>query len=65
MDIIYQIMDAVLPASLFQYTFMKNALLALLLLTPLLALLSFCIFERRGPVDPGRADGCLNQERIA
>ena len=47
MDIIYQIMDAVLPASLFQYTFMKNALLALLLLTPLLALLGTMAVNKR------------------
>ena len=47
MDIIYRIMDAVLPASLFQYTFMKNALLALLLLTPLLALLGTMAVNKR------------------
>ena len=47
MDIIYQIMDAVLPASLFQYAFMKNALLALLLLTPLLALLGTMAVNKR------------------
>ena len=40
-------MDAVLPASLFQYTFMKNALLALLLLTPLLALLGTMAVNKR------------------
>ncbi len=39
METIYRIMDAILPFSVFRYAFMKNALLALLLLTPLLALL--------------------------
>ena len=47
MDTIYRIMDALLPASLFQYTFMKNALLALLLLTPLLALLGTMAVNKR------------------
>ena len=39
MDLIYQAMDAVLPFEPFLYAFMKNALLAMVLLTPLLALL--------------------------
>ena len=39
MDFLYRVMDAVLPFEPFRYTFMKNALLAMLLLTPLLALL--------------------------
>ena len=39
MDGIYRVMDAVLPFKMFQYGFMKNALLALLMLTPLLGLL--------------------------
>lgn len=39
MDTIYRIMDFLLPFPIFRYAFMKNALLALLLLTPLLALL--------------------------
>ena len=40
METVYRVMDALLPFELFRYAFMKNALLALLLLTPLLALLS-------------------------
>lgn len=39
METIYAIMDVVLPFDLFHYTFMKNALLAMLLITPLFGLL--------------------------
>ena len=39
MNIIYSIIDFLLPFEAFEWTFMKNALLAILLLTPLLALL--------------------------
>ncbi len=39
MNILYSIMDAVLPFHWLDYTFMKHALLALLLLTPLFGLL--------------------------
>ena len=39
MDTIYSILGAVLPLEAYQYSFMKNALLAILLLTPLLGLL--------------------------
>lgn len=39
MQTIYTIIDALLPIEAMQFTFMKNALLALLLLTPLLGLL--------------------------
>ncbi len=39
MEGIYQIMDTLLPFEAFQFTFMKNAFLAILLLTPLLGLL--------------------------
>ena len=39
MDVIYSIMDAVLPLEALQFSFMKNAFLAILLLTPLLGLL--------------------------
>lgn len=38
-DAIYRLMDAVLPLEALQFTFMKNAFLAILLLTPLLGLL--------------------------
>ena len=47
MDVIYQIMDTLLPFDLFRYAFMKNALLALLLLTPLLALLGTMAVNKR------------------
>lgn len=39
MDAIYAVMDAVLPFEMFSYMFMKNALLAMLLITPLFGLL--------------------------
>lgn len=39
MDAIYRLMDAALPLEALQFTFMKNAFLAILLLTPLLGLL--------------------------
>ena len=39
MDTIYSILGAILPSEAYQFTFMKNALLAVLLLTPLLGLL--------------------------
>ena len=39
MNVIYSIIDFLLPFEAFEWTFMKNALLAILLLTPLLALL--------------------------
>lgn len=39
MDVIYGVMDTLLPFSMFSYTFMKNALLAMLLITPLFGLL--------------------------
>ena len=39
METIYSILGAVLPSEAYQFTFMKNAFLAILLLTPLLGLL--------------------------
>ena len=39
MDTIYSILGAILPSEAYQFTFMKNAFLAVLLLTPLLGLL--------------------------
>ena len=39
MDIFYNVLDALLPLEAFRFTFMKNAFLAVLLLTPLLGLL--------------------------
>lgn len=47
MSTIYRVMDALLPLECFRLTFMKNALLALLLLTPLLALLGTMAVNRR------------------
>jgi zinc transport system permease protein len=39
MDAIYRVMDTILPIEALQFGFMKNAFLAILLLTPLLGLL--------------------------
>ena len=39
MEAIYAAMDVLLPFDMFSYTFMKNALLAMLLITPLFGLL--------------------------
>lgn len=46
MEVIYQFMEKVLPFSWVQYDFMKNALLAILIITPLFALLGTMIVER-------------------
>ena len=43
----YAVMDALLPFAIFRYSFMKNALLALLFLTPLLALLGTMAVNKR------------------
>lgn len=47
MQTIYRVMDALLPFECFRFAFMKNALLAMLLLTPLLALLGTMAVNRR------------------
>ena len=47
MDTIYRVMNAILPLECFEMTFMKNALLAILLLTPLLALMGTMAVNRR------------------
>ena len=47
MQTIHHIMDLILPGDMFSLQFMKNALLALLLLTPLLALLGTMAVNRR------------------
>lgn len=39
METVYAVMDVLLPFEMFSYTFMKNALLAMLLITPLFGLL--------------------------
>ena len=47
MDAIYSIMDAILPFSWLSFDFMKNALLALLLMAPLFGLMSTMIVTGR------------------
>lgn len=47
MDALYRVMDGLLPFECFSLTFMKNALLAMLLLTPLLALMGTMAVNRR------------------
>ncbi|MBQ7455551.1 MAG: metal ABC transporter permease [Clostridia bacterium] len=47
MQAVYNVMDAILPFAIFKQTFMKDALLALLLLTPLLALLGTMAVNKR------------------
>ena len=47
MNTIYAVMDFLLPFEIFRYPFMKNALLAMLLLTPLLALLGTMAVNKR------------------
>lgn len=47
MSAIYRVIDTVLPFECFRMGFMKNALLAMLLLTPLLALLGTMAVNRR------------------
>lgn len=47
MDAIYAAMDAVLPLEALQFSFMKNAFLAILLLTPLLGLLGTMAVNRQ------------------
>lgn len=47
MDAIYAAMDLLLPFEAFQFTFMKNALLAILLITPLLGLLGSMAVNRQ------------------
>ena len=39
MEAIYSVIDAILPFEAFRFTFMKNAFLAVLLLTPMLGML--------------------------
>ena len=47
MNTVYKIMDWLLPFECFQFSFMKHALLALLLLTPLLSLFGTMAVNRR------------------
>ncbi len=47
MDIIYNILEAILPFEFIEYTFMKNALLAILLVTPVFAILGTMIVNNK------------------
>lgn len=47
MSTIYKIMETILPFSFMEYDFMKNALLAMLIITPLLGLLGTMIVNNR------------------
>ena len=47
METVYHVMDVILPFEFLRYTFMKNALLAMLLLTPLLSLLGTMAVNQR------------------
>ena len=47
MEAVYQIMEAILPFSWVRYDFMKNALLAVLVLTPLFGILGTLIVSNR------------------
>ena len=47
MELIYSVLDALLPLAWIEYTFMKNALLAILLMTPLFGLLSTMVVSSR------------------
>ena len=47
MDLIYSLMDIVLPFSWAEHTFMKNALLAVLLITPLFGILGTMVVSNR------------------
>ena len=47
MDTVYHVIDALLPFEFLHYSFMKNALIAMLLLTPLLSLLGTMAVNQR------------------
>ena len=47
MDTVYHVIDALLPFEFLRYSFMKNALIAMLLLTPLLSLLGTMAVNQR------------------
>ena len=47
MEIIYEVLDMLLPFSWISYTFMKHALLAVLLMTPLFGILSTMVVSSR------------------
>lgn len=47
MDLVYNLLDVVLPVGWLQFDFMKNAFLAILLITPLFGLLSTMVVSNR------------------
>ena len=47
MELIYSALDTLLPLTWMEYTFMKNALLAIILMTPLFGLLSTMVVSSR------------------
>ena len=47
MELVYSVLDTLLPFSWMEYAFMKNALLAILLMTPLFGLLSTMVVSSR------------------
>ena len=51
---IYALMDTLLPFEWLHYTFMKNALIAILLLTPLFGMLGTMAVEIRWRFSPTR-----------
>ena len=47
MDIIYNILETLLPFDFMQYTFMKNAFIAILLVSPIFAMLGTMIVNNK------------------
>ena len=47
MEVIYSILEAILPFEFMQYTFMKNALVAIILVTPIFAVLGTMIVNNK------------------
>ena len=47
MDVIYNILETLLPFDFMQYTFMKNAFLAILLVSPIFAMLGTMIVNNK------------------
>lgn len=47
MEAIYNVLEAVIPFEFINYTFMKNALLAIILITPIFAILGTMIVNNK------------------
>lgn len=47
MEAIYSVLEAVIPFEFINYTFMKNALLAIILITPVFAILGTMIVNNK------------------